>query len=141
MQINGINSLQKKLLEIEKDYKNANKRSVKLICVEIQSQAKENFKGHPEYPNVISGNLKNHIEVKVQDIPGGVLGATGTKVEYAKYVEFGHNQEPGRFVPVLGKKLIATHVKAYPFFRPAVSQVIDSGHAKDIFIAEMRKVT
>jgi len=141
MQVNGFSSLQKKLAAIESSYKNANKRSVKLICIEIQTQAKENFKGHPEYPNVITGNLKNHIEVKVQDIQGGVLGATGTNVEYAKFVEFGHSQEPGRFIPSLGKKLTATHVKAYPFFRPAVSQVIDSGHAKEIFISEMRKVS
>ena len=26
-------------------------------------------------------------------------------VEYASYVEFGHRQEPGRFVPAIGKKL------------------------------------
>ena len=26
-------------------------------------------------------------------------------VEYASYVEFGHRQEPGRFVPAIGKRL------------------------------------
>lgn len=26
-------------------------------------------------------------------------------VEYASYVEYGHRQEPGRYVPALGKKL------------------------------------
>lgn len=31
-------------------------------------------------------------------------------VEYASYVEFGHRQEPGRFVPTLGKRLKAAWV-------------------------------
>ena len=31
-------------------------------------------------------------------------------MEYASYVEYGHRQEPGRFVPVLGKRLKASWV-------------------------------
>lgn len=27
-------------------------------------------------------------------------------IEYASYVEFGHRQEPGRFVPAIGKRLV-----------------------------------
>lgn len=32
-------------------------------------------------------------------------------VEYASYVEFGHRQEPGRYVPAIGKKLKAFWVE------------------------------
>ena len=43
----------------------------------------------------------------------------GTNVEYAPYVELGHAQQPGRFVPAIGKRLKASHVAARPFLRPA----------------------
>lgn len=33
------------------------------------------------------------------------------QVEYAMYVEYGHRQEPGRYVPALGKRLKASWVK------------------------------
>ncbi len=32
-------------------------------------------------------------------------------VEYASYVEYGHRQEPGRFVPAIGKQLKRSWVK------------------------------
>lgn len=32
-------------------------------------------------------------------------------VEYASYVEFGHRQEPGRYVPAIGKRLKASWVE------------------------------
>lgn len=31
-------------------------------------------------------------------------------LEYAEYVELGHRQEPGRFVPAIGKRLVADYV-------------------------------
>ena len=43
----------------------------------------------------------------------------GTNVEYAPYVELGHAQEPGRYVPAIGKRLKASWVDARPFLRPA----------------------
>ena len=33
------------------------------------------------------------------------------EVEYAQYVEYGHRQTPGRYVPALGKALKASWVK------------------------------
>lgn len=44
----------------------------------------------------------------------------GTNVEYAPYVEFGHTQEPGRYVPAIGKRLVASYVQPKPFLKPAV---------------------
>lgn len=31
-------------------------------------------------------------------------------LEYAEHVEYGHRQEPGRFVPAIGKRLVADYV-------------------------------
>ena len=46
----------------------------------------------------------------------------GTNVEYAPYVEYGHKQEVGRYVPAIGKRLVKPHVPAQPYLRPAASQ-------------------
>lgn len=46
--------------------------------------------------------------------------AVGTDVHYAPYVELGHHQEPGRYVPAIKKRLVASFVQGKPFLRPAV---------------------
>ena len=44
----------------------------------------------------------------------------GTETKYAPYVELGHHQEPGRFVPAIKKRLVASFVQGKPYLRPAV---------------------
>lgn len=63
-----------------------------------------------------TSNLKNSI---THDVHGNTV-TIGTDVEYAPYVEFGHIQQPGRYVPAIGKRLKASHVAAKPYLRPAV---------------------
>lgn len=46
--------------------------------------------------------------------------AIGTEVKYAPYVELGHHQEPGRYVPAIGKRLVRSWVPPKPFLRPAI---------------------
>lgn len=41
-------------------------------------------------------------------------------VEYAPYVELGHHQEPGRYVPAIKKRLKRSWVPGKPFLRPAI---------------------
>ena len=67
----------------------------------------------------LGGGSFNGMEVPA-DSAGEVTVYVGTGVQYAPYVELGHNQEPGRYVPKLGKRLVADHVAAKPFLRPAV---------------------
>ena len=67
--------------------------------------------------SVITGNLRNSITHEQAD---DHTEAIGTNVYYAPYVELGHNQEPGRYVPAIGKRLKAAHVAAKPYLRPAV---------------------
>ena len=44
----------------------------------------------------------------------------GSNVYYAPYVELGHHQIPGRFVPQIGKRLKASWVQPKPFIKPAI---------------------
>jgi len=55
-----------------------------------------------------------------QNMPINKAGNTYTievinPVEYASYVEFGHRQEPGRYVPAIGKRLKAGWVNGQYF--------------------------
>ena len=68
---------------------------------------------------VQSGVLRNSI---AHEPRGDDTVAIGTNIEYAPFVEFGHNQEPGRYVPVLGKRLVADHVAAKPYMVPALNE-------------------
>lgn len=47
-------------------------------------------------------NVKN---IKLEKMDGGYQVKIINPVEYASYVEYGHRQTPGRFVPAIGKKL------------------------------------
>ena len=42
--------------------------------------------------------------------PAGGDSETGYTMDYAPHVEYGHRQTPGRFVPKLGKRLVASYV-------------------------------
>ena len=75
-----------------------------------------------------TGNLRNSItyaysdesDKEVELIVGSeqkVVG--GTLVNYAPYVELGHHQQPGRYVPKIGKRLVRSWVPGKPFLRPA----------------------
>ena len=53
----------------------------------------------------------------------------GSNTEYAAYVEMGHRQNVGQFVPKLGKRLVAPEVKPQPFIKPALFDHIDEYEA------------
>lgn len=46
----------------------------------------------------------------------------GTNVEYAPFVELGHHQEVGRYVPAIGKRLVNDWVPPKPYLRPAIEE-------------------
>lgn len=63
---------------------------------------------------------KNAGAAYAQSLPITKTGGTYTievinPVEYASYVEFGHRQEPGRYVPAIGKRLKAGWVNGQYF--------------------------
>ena len=67
--------------------------------------------------SVQSGVLLGSITHQPQD---KYTMAVGTDVGYAPYVELGHHQQPGRFVPAIKKRLVASFVQGKPYLRPAV---------------------
>ena len=69
---------------------------------------------------VDTGTLRNSITHAYNDDDGSkVTLLVGTNVYYAPYVELGHHQQPGRFVPKIKKRLVRNWVPGKPFLRPA----------------------
>ena len=89
-------------------------RALEICGGTAERYAKENLTTNG---SVITGVLRNSITHQKRD---KYTMAVGTKVEYAPYVELGHNQQPGRFVPAIKKRLVAAHVNGKPYLRPAV---------------------
>ena len=69
-----------------------------------------------------TSRLKNSIAHEQMDEKTEVIG---TNVKYARYVELGHHQEPGRYVPAIKKRLKRSWVPPKPFLRPAVENHMD----------------
>ena len=72
---------------------------------------------------VQTGNLKGSMTSEVSQEEKAVY--VGTAVEYAPFVEFGHHQEVGRYVPAIGKRLVREFVPAKPFLKPAIENHLD----------------
>ena len=83
---------------------------------------------------VQTGNLKGSMESEVNQQEKAVY--IGTAVEYAPYVEFGHHQEVGRYVPAIGKRLVREFVPAQPFLKPAIENHLDE--YKNILETELK---
>lgn len=76
---------------------------------------------------VDTGNLRDSItHAYSEDVTdSSVVLLVGTNVEYAPYVELGHKQQPGRYVPKIGKRLVRSWVPGKPFLRPAFENHTD----------------
>lgn len=101
----------------------AQKKALEAVAIRLRDDAVTYVEaGHPDHPEVQSGRLKSSLKYQMTDASHAVVGSDA---DYAPYVEFGHAQEPGRFVPALGKRLVASSVKPYPFLRPAIDDVMN----------------
>ena len=78
----------------------AKKRALEICGGKAETYAKMNSP-------VKTGWLRDHFTHTQSDEDTEVIG---NNVEYAPYVEFGHAQQPGRYVPAIGKRLVADHV-------------------------------
>lgn len=77
-------------------------------------------KSHDEAASGSGQPTASQAKEYAQNLPISKSGGTYTievinPVEYASYVEFGHRQTPGRFVPALGKQLKAGWVNGQYF--------------------------
>ncbi len=84
---------------------------------------------------VDTGNLRNSITHQRE---GDDTELIGTSVEYAPYVEIGHHQEPGRYVPAIGKRLVASYVPGKPYMAPALQNHVSE--YKEVFETELSKI-
>ena len=109
MEVNFQNNSDKVLSETKKRIKKA----LEICGGKAESYAKNNL---TENKSVDTGRLRNSITHKQTGENEETIGST---VEYAPYVELGHSQESGRYVPAIGARLVQSFVPGKPFLRPA----------------------
>ena len=124
IQIDGITELLNKL-DGRKLLGKALKNFFNKATLKIERQAKINATGRPG-PNVQTDRLRSSITSRIDAYEIPTWGLVGTNVYYAPFVEFGHSQKPGRYVPAIGKRLVADRVPAYPYLMPAYDQSKDA---------------
>ena len=84
---------------------------------------------------VDTGNLRNSITHQRE---GDDTELIATAVTYAPYVEIGHHQTPGRYVPAIGKRLVASYVPGKPYMAPALENNVSE--YKEVFETELSKI-
>lgn len=133
------------------------KRSLKMIGMQAESYAKMLCPvktgllrnsiayacgGEPasisSYSAESGGGTGSYTGTAPADADGTLTLYLGSNVEYAPYVELGHAQEVGRYVPAIGKRLVNSFAPAYPFLRPAIENHKDEYH--HIIIEELNKI-
>jgi hypothetical protein len=98
--------------------------------------------GHPEHPNVITGNLRASINWRhlgqgkaevgvIENHPYAIYVEFGTGI----YAEKGGRATPWRYQDSEGNWWYTEGSHPYPYFRPALTQVIDGGEAMEIIKA------
>lgn len=74
------------------------------------------------------GQNVSNVSAYAHGLPVNVMSNNHTidiinQVEYASYVEFGHRQTPGRYVPALGKRLKSSFVKGRFMMTDSVKEI------------------
>ena len=73
---------------------------------------------------VLSGVLRRNWKITEQSkYRGKSVVMVENLTSYASHVEYGHRQEPGRYVPAIGKRLVKSFVKGKYFMKKAVDNV------------------
>ena len=123
LEVKGLEKIQRNAENIAKAIAKSGRLVARAVMV-LERQIKINATGRPG-PRVQTGRLRASI---VPEVISPVLARIGTNVYYAPFVEFGHMQHVGQFVPPLKKRLVASRAPAYPFFQPAIGQTKDKIH-------------
>ncbi len=120
--LEGGDELKAKLNAVQDTIKDSSEVSfIATAAFAIQRQAQLNATGRPG-PMVQSGRLRPSITTEIKS---NGRAQVGTDVFYAPFVEFGHRQTPGQYVPPLHKRLVASFAPAYPFMEPSIDQCAD----------------
>ena len=106
--------------DVEKYTEESILQALEMIGLKAESYAKVEITNNG---SVDTGLLRNSI---AHAVAGGEYKVyIGSNVYYAPYVELGHHQAPGRFVPQIGKRLKASWVQPKPFIKPAVMEHVE----------------
>ncbi len=109
----------RKTTEDIRRWKEQKKRDVKAVLLKsafkVETTAKQFCVQRFKEP---SGRLQSSITIDDSDLLRDII-RVGTNVKYAPYVEHGHRQEPGRYVPAIGKRLVRSFVPGKPYLFPA----------------------
>ena len=100
--------------QVTEEFKNRRKRCLAIVGSMAEGHVKDKIEqNHSVQSGVMIGSIANE--------PRGENSvAIGTNTKYAIYVEMGHHQQPGRYVPAIKKRLVRSYVPAKPFLRPAI---------------------
>ena len=112
------------------DYTMQVKSAVNDALIEAGEQVGQSGEDHAkDYCPVREGILKLSISHDKEATEDAVIVYVGTNNEYAPYVELGHHQQPGRYVPAIGKRLVRSWVDPRPFIRPAMENHLEEYEA------------
>lgn len=105
VQFDGLKEFQKIIEEMEKEQEQLMIDTIKELAGRLLRKV---IKRTPSD----TGNLRRNWTVSdVRKNGGNYEIEVSNSTEYASYVEFGHRQTPGRFVPAIGKRLKKSWVK------------------------------
>lgn len=105
VQFDGLKEFQKTIENIEKEKEQLMIDTIKELAARLLRKV---IKRTPSD----TGNLRRNWAVSdVRKNGGNYEIEVSNSTEYASYVEFGHRQTPGRFVPAIGKRLKKSWVK------------------------------
>ena len=105
VQFNGLKEFQKIIEDMEKEKDQLMIDTIKELAARLLRKV---IKRTPSD----TGNLRRNWTVSdVRKNGGNYEIEVSNSTEYASYVEFGHRQTPGRFVPAIGKRLKKSWVK------------------------------
>lgn len=113
---------------VESDVTKAIRRALEICGGKAETYAKK-------LCPVDTGNLRNSITHQRE---GDDTELIATAVTYAPYVEIGHHQTPGRYVPAIGKRLVASYVPGKPYMAPALENHVSE--YKEVFETELSKI-
>ena len=89
----------------------------------IANSAKNPWERTGQTASSVTHNVKvegNEIYTEI-GIPDKATTKDGKSVaKVGKWLELGHSQHPGQYVPAIGKRLVASDVPPYPWLFPAV---------------------
>lgn len=135
--ISGFKELQKKLQKLQANKDKFAEECIKALAQELlrrvikrtpvgyygikeQRIAKKDSKNHKKgdvyyvkkggSDGKNGGNLRRNWRMKIHRSGKDYVAVISNAVPYAIYVEYGHRQTPGRFVPALGKRLVKSWV-------------------------------